>query len=64
MAKKKVCKRCKIFVDDEKCPICKDQVPASSNNWQGRIFVLNYRRSEIANKMGLCANGEFAIKVR
>jgi len=48
--KKKVCKRCRIFVDGPECPACK--TAAFSTNWQGRITILDVNKSEIAKKIG------------
>ncbi len=62
MAKKKVCKKCKVFVEGSECPICKSTV--FSTNWQGRVTVINAAESEIAKKVGFTENGEYAIKVR
>lgn len=62
MAKKKACKTCKIFVDGGECPICKGT--NLSPSWQGRVFVVDAEKSEIAKRMGLPQNGEYAIKVR
>jgi len=62
MAKKKVCKQCRIFVDGDACPICKNA--NFSTNWKGRLAVLDPEKSEIAKKVGLKQKGEYAIKVR
>ena len=62
MAKKKVCKKCKIFVDGNECPICKGH--QFSVNWQGRITVLDTENSFIAKKIGIEKEGEDAIKIR
>ena len=59
---KKACKSCKIFVEKEVCPICKGN--QFSDNWKGRIFILDFERSEIAKKLNIKANGEYAIKLR
>ena len=62
MTKKKACKKCKIFVEGEVCPICKGNefVP----NWKGRIHIIDHEKSEIAKKAGYTHDGEYAIKVR
>ena len=60
--KKKVCKRCKIFVDGNECPICKSN--QFSNNWQGRLYIVDPLKSMIAQKIEVKAKGEYAIKVR
>ncbi|MBD3354362.1 DNA-directed RNA polymerase subunit E'' [Candidatus Woesearchaeota archaeon] len=62
MAKKKVCKKCKRFVDGNECPNCKGN--QFSTNWQGRINILDPEKSEIAKKIGIKEKGEYAIKVR
>ncbi|MBW2967975.1 DNA-directed RNA polymerase subunit E'' [Candidatus Woesearchaeota archaeon] len=62
MAKKKCCKKCKIFVDGSECPICKGTV--FSTNWQGRIFISDASKSQIADKIGVTVKGEYALKCR
>ncbi len=62
MSKKKVCKKCKIFVEGPECPICKGQ--SFSTNWQGRVYVVDPSKSEVAEKVGLKVKGEYAIKAR
>jgi len=60
--KKKVCKKCKLFVKESVCPICNSS--DFSENWNGRIFILNAEKSEIAKRVGIKNNGEYAVKVR
>jgi RNA polymerase subunit RPABC4/transcription elongation factor Spt4 len=60
--KKKVCRKCKIFVEGDTCPICKRD--SFSTNWQGRIYFLDAKKSMIAHKMNVDMKGEYAIKVR
>jgi DNA-directed RNA polymerase subunit E" len=60
--KKKVCKECKIFVEGNVCPVCKGN--QFSQNWQGRLHVLDANKSQIAKKIGVKVHGEYAIKVR
>lgn len=62
MSKKKVCKKCRLFVEGNTCPIC-----SSSNfttSWQGRVYVVDAARSDIAQKVGITIKGEYAIKIR
>lgn len=59
---KKVCRKCKIFVDKEVCPIC--QGNQFSTTWKGRITILNLNKSEIAKKLEINKEGEYAIKIR
>ena len=62
MVKKKACKNCKIFAKGNECPICKSTDLTTS--WKGRIVILNAEKSEIAKKIGIKVNGEYAIKTR
>ena len=60
--KKKVCKRCKMFVEGNECPVCKTN--QFSTSWQGRLFIMDSKESMIAGKVGIKDEGEYAIKVR
>ena len=62
MAKKKACKKCKIFVEKDKCPICKNS--SFSDNCQGRIYIKDVERSMIAKEIKVEVKGEYAIKVK
>ena len=62
MAKKKVCKICKMFVEEDTCTNC--GASSFSNNWQGRFYVSEVARSMIAEKLGVKTKGEYAIKVK
>ncbi len=59
---RKVCRKCKIFVEGSECPICKGSL--FSDNWKGRIIVTDANKSEIAKSMDITVKGEYAIKVR
>ena len=60
--KKKVCKKCKLFVEGSECPVCKGK--QFSMNWQGRLNILDTNKSSISKKIGIAVKGEYAIKVR
>ena len=62
MAKKKACKTCKFFYEGEECPVCKSSQVATS--FQGRLFIVDPKKSVIANKINVDTKGEYAIKVR
>jgi DNA-directed RNA polymerase subunit E" len=62
MVKKKVCKKCKLFVEGPECPICKGN--QFTQNWQGRILILDSAKSDIAQKINIKIKGEYAIKAR
>tara|TARA_B100000315_G_C14091676_1_gene369507 strand:+ start:240 stop:425 length:186 start_codon:yes stop_codon:yes gene_type:complete len=60
--KKKVCTKCKMFAEGGECPSCKGT--QFKTNWQGRLHILNAKKSMIAEKIGIESEGEYAIKVR
>ena len=63
MAKAKACKICnKIYETGDKCPNC--DAKESTEGFKGRIVILNPEKSEIAQKIGLKKEGNFAIKTR
>lgn len=62
MNKKKACKRCRIFVEVDECPICKGN--QFTQSWNGRVTLLDATNSLIAKRMGTAANGEYAIKIK
>jgi len=57
---KKACKKCKVIVKGNECPVCKSANLTSS--WKGRIVILQPEKSEIAQKIGLKEKREYAIK--
>jgi len=59
---KKACKNCKLLVEGPTCPLCKGN--QFSESWKGRIFIADPEKSEIAQKMGIKAKGEYAIKIK
>jgi RNA polymerase subunit RPABC4/transcription elongation factor Spt4 len=62
MAKKKACKKCKLFVEGDTCPNCK--ISNFTTSWQGRLFITDVENSLIAKEIGIKVKGEYAIKVR
>jgi DNA-directed RNA polymerase subunit E" len=61
--KDKACKICKtIYEEGDKCPNCGSK--EYTDSYKGRIEVLNSEKSEIANKINIKTNGNFAIKTR
>jgi DNA-directed RNA polymerase subunit E" len=59
---RKVCKKCKLFVDGNECPICKGN--QFTDSWKGRIIITDAEKSEIAKKVSINSKGEYAIKIR
>jgi len=62
MTKPKACKICNTIYEGEKCPKCESK--ESTENFKGRIILLNSEKSEIAQKLNLKDKGNFAIKTR
>jgi DNA-directed RNA polymerase subunit E" len=62
MVKPKACKICNTIYEEDKCPKCESR--ESTDNFKGRIVVLNPEQSEIASKLKLKSKGNFAIKTR
>lgn len=60
--RKKVCRKCKVFVEGNKCPVCDGNQFTFS--WQGRINVLDANKSDIAKKLEINVKGEYVIKTR
>ena len=61
---KRVCRQCKVFVEEGKgnCQICKNSDFATT--WQGRINVINPEESFIGKKIELTREGDYALKIR
>ena len=62
MAKKKACKKCKLFVEGSKCPACGSE--SFTTSWQGRLYINDPNKSMIGEKINIKIKGEYAIKVR
>jgi RNA polymerase subunit RPABC4/transcription elongation factor Spt4 len=60
--KRKYCKACKIIVEGANCKTCNGT--EFTDNFQGRIFITDSNKSEIAKKLDIKHSGEYAIKVR
>ncbi|MDO8628437.1 MAG: transcription elongation factor subunit Spt4 [Nanoarchaeota archaeon] len=61
MAAKKACRKCKIIVEGNVCPMCKGT--DFSDNWKGRLYIIDANKSDIAKKANITQKGEYAIKV-
>lgn len=59
---KKVCKNCRLFVEGDVCPICKSNI--FTDNFKGRVYVVDAANSLVAQKIGFNTKGEYAIKIR
>lgn len=61
MSTLRACKVCRKITEEDKCSICGDK---TSREWQGYLIMVNHTRSEIGKKVGIDANGKYALKVR
>ncbi|MFT4312548.1 MAG: transcription elongation factor subunit Spt4 [Candidatus Woesearchaeota archaeon] len=62
MAKKQAGKLTKVLTTDDTSPL--DPKEPLTSSWFGRIMIFNANTSEIAKKLGIKKQGEYAIKVR
>ena len=60
MAGKKACLNCKRLYEGDKCPECGSN--ESSDNWKGKVEIIDPEKSEIAKKVGIHKKGSYAIK--
>ena len=59
---KRVCRQCRVFVEEGSCPVCHNADFATT--WQGRITIIDSEKSFVARKAGVSREGDYAIKVR
>lgn len=62
VSKEKACLNCKAIYEGDKCPKC-GETPAS-DSFKGKVYVFNSEKSEIANKLDIHNEGEFAVKTK
>jgi len=62
MPKQKACKICNTIYMGDECPKCGSK--EFTENFKGRIVVLDPEKSEIAKKLDLKSKGNFALKTR
>lgn len=61
MAKEKACKTCKLIYEGESCPNCgKKEV---SENFKGKIVIVDPEKSELAKHLKITKKGLYAIKL-
>ena len=59
--KEKVCKTCKRFVREDKCPICLQT--NLSTAWKGLVYIED-PNSEVARALGITVPGKYCLFVR
>lgn len=61
MAKEKACKNCKLIYEGNSCPSCGKK--EASENFKGRVEIINSEKSIIARELKINKNGSYAIKL-
>ncbi len=59
--RERVCRTCKRFVAEAKCPICNQT--NLSTSWKG-LVVINDTNSDIAKTLGITLPGKYCLFVR
>ena len=62
MAKEKACRQCKTIYEGSKCLKCGSV--EFSDNFKGKVAVLDPENSEIAKNLNLKEKGIFAIRLK
>lgn len=56
------CKKCNRLVRGKECQFCKSRDLTSS--WKGIVVIVKAAESEVAKKLGIEVNGEYALMVK
>ena len=58
----KACKNCRVIIaQGEVCPMCGSS--SLTSKWSGYVVILNVEKSELAKKLGISANGTYALSI-
>jgi DNA-directed RNA polymerase subunit E" len=57
--RERVCKHCKRFVAEDRCPVC--NTSDFTKTWKGVVIVNDPQESEIAKTLGITAPGKYAL---
>jgi len=58
----KACRRCRMIVGGDVCPVCKDSELTKS--FEGYILVVSTEGSEVAKQIGATIPGRYALKIK
>jgi len=61
MAKEKACKSCKLIYEGDSCPSCGKK--EFSDNFKGKIEIIDPEKSELAKKLKVNKKGIYTIKL-
>lgn len=59
---KKVCKKCNLIYERDKCPNCGSQEYAEEI--KGRIMIIDPEKSEIAKNLKISKKGTYSIRAK
>lgn len=62
MRDQKACKKCRLIIKGDQCPICNSK--DLSTKWDSYVIILNSEESAIAKKLDLKFNSIFAINIK
>ncbi len=62
--KRKVCRKCKVFIDSTDSPINGCTHTETTTTYLGRVVIIHPEKSLIAEKLGVSVAAEYAIKTR
>lgn len=58
----KACKNCRVIIaQGEVCPMCGSS--SLTTKWSGYVVILSAEKSELAKKLGITANGTYAMNI-
>jgi DNA-directed RNA polymerase subunit E" len=57
--KEKVCRNCRRFVKEVKCPICNQS--NFSRSWKGIVIINDPADSEVAQVLGITVPGKYCL---
>ena len=57
----RACTQCNYITEEDTCPVCNSP---TSKEWEGYLVILDYTKSEIAEKMQITRHGRYALRVR
>ncbi len=58
----KACKKCRVIIaQGDVCPIC--GASEMTLKWSGYVVIMNVEKSELAKKLGINANGTYALSI-
>jgi DNA-directed RNA polymerase subunit E" len=61
MKKEKACKKCRIIYEGSECPNC--QSKDFSENFKGKIDIIDPENSELAKKIKINKKGTYAVRL-